>query len=847
MSISEFLDVLSGVRQTASGYEAKCPAHDDHKPSLGVSEGAGGRILLCCRAGCSPAAVVTALGLKMSDLFADKSKPAIKPSIEATYDYTDEHGMLQFQCVRYVPKDFRQRRPDPTKPGTWIWNLNGVRKVIYRLPEVLAAIASRRTVFVAEGEKDCDDLAKAGFVATCNPMGASKSQDDNKSKWLPEHTEYLRGAARVVVIADKDEAGRAHAAVVAKRARAVAASVRLIELRDRDDKTVKDAADWFGADGTADELRALVEAASEFVPEQTLVRLPSSYRPAVDAANHELRSRIGKAESGEAGSSPGGPTGNPHEQSGQSGRAATTPARWFAERFPAVSEDEFGRAILEEADKHGILSAKDIGEDYLAATLGAAGRPDAPTVFLPAEEKFFTYSPGDGIFTHQREPGLLARLSRLLLDCARDCRDSCETQTLEFRFRDSASLSGVLRKARGLLEKPHDFFSTDLAEFLPCGNGMLRLRDKTLLPFSPDYRRRNKLAVSFDAAAKCPLFLDTLMRAALDPDELDLLQRWCGMALIGENLAQRILILTGTAGGGKGTFIRVLTGIIGQTNLASLRPQLLGERFELGRFLGRTLLYGADVPANFLDQRGASFLKSLTGYDPVTLEFKNSNESPAIICRFNVVVTCNSRLTVHLEGDTDAWRRRLAIIEYNKPKPEHVIADLDRRILNEEAPGVLNWMLEGLDKLRADGWQLHLSGTQQAAVDNLLLESDSHALFVREEMARTEGGQLTVTECFSAYAEFCNRRGWAALTRNKFGQAAGDVVARVLGLTIRHDIPDANGKAQRGWQGLALREKNPGPTDKRSSEVSGTQSPDEPDDLSPVQPEKNPDSEALNL
>ena len=66
------------------------------------------------------------------------------------------------------------------------------------------------------------------------------------------------------------------------------------------------------------------------------------------------------------------------------------------------------------------------------------------------------------------------------------------------------------------------------------------------------------------------------------------------------------MILTGTPGGGKGTFVDVLVGIIGQVNLASLRPQLLAERFELGRFLGKTLLYGADVPENFLNQRGAN-------------------------------------------------------------------------------------------------------------------------------------------------------------------------------------------------------------------------------------------------
>ena len=527
-------------------------------------------------------------------------------------------------------------------------------------------------------------------------------------------------------------------------------------------------------------------------------------------------------------------------QTGQrkrTGATTITPSQWFTRKYPKLSP-EHGDAILEATDEDGTVSAKDIGEDFLAATLGDKGTPDAPTIFLPTEERFYSYAPTDGIFLLQREPVLLTRLSGLLLECARACRKGCETTTLEFRFRDSANLSGVLKKARGLLDVPHDFFSTDLTEFIPCANGMLRLADKHLLAFSPSYRRRNKLAVPFDPTAKCPLFLDTLMRAALDANELDLLQRWCGLALIGENLAQKILILTGTAGGGKGTFVRVLNGVIGQTNLASLRPQLLGERFELGRFLGKTLLYGADVPENFLNQRGASVLKSLTGYDPVTLEFKNSNESPSIICRFNVIATCNSRLTVRLEGDTDAWRRRLAIIEYHKPKPHQMIADLDRQILEKEGSGVLNWMLEGLDKLRADGWLLQLTTQQQGAVDNLLLESEGHAVFARECLVRATGEGLTVPDCFAAYVEFCTARGWNALTKNKFGAEIGDVIVRQFGLTTRHDIPDDLGKPQRGWRGLALRGKNPRPTDEEPSEVSETAPSDETDTIFPVQPTK---------
>lgn len=483
-----------------------------------------------------------------------------------------------------------------------------------------------------------------------------------------------------------------------------------------------------------------------------------------------------------------------------SSAADTTPAIWFANRFPQLV-DQFGNAILEGENKRGELVVIDTCEPFLAATLGADAVPEAPTVFIPVENRFYTYSPADGVYLEQRIPSLISRLSAMLLQAARESI-GCGTSSLAFRFRDSGSLTGVLNHARGLLAEPHDFFANNLKEFIPCNNGMLRLSDNELLPFGPRYRRRNKLAVDYDPSAECPLFLNTLMLPALAPDELRLLQCWCGLALVGENLAQRLLILTGTAGGGKGTFIRVLQGVIGATNVGGLRTHLLGERFEIGRFFGKTLLYGADVPENFLNHRGASVLKSLTGYDPVTLEFKNSNEVPSIICRFNIVVTCNSRLTVHLEGDSEAWRRRLAIIEYRNPPPETKVADLSDVILREEASGVLNWMLEGLAAIRDDGWQLRLTDGQQKLVDDLLLESDSHGVFVREALVSDREAELTANDCFEAYVSFCTERGWRALTKNKFSSAIGDAIIRRFGITLRHDVSDGDGKAQRGWKGL---------------------------------------------
>ncbi|MGE3699713.1 MAG: hypothetical protein AB7G08_13030, partial [Hyphomicrobiaceae bacterium] len=79
------------------------------------------------------------------------------------YDYRDEHGMLRYQVERFEPKRFRQRRLGPE--GGWVYNLNGVEALPYRLPEIVDAISLRRPIVIVEGEKDADALARHGIAA----------------------------------------------------------------------------------------------------------------------------------------------------------------------------------------------------------------------------------------------------------------------------------------------------------------------------------------------------------------------------------------------------------------------------------------------------------------------------------------------------------------------------------------------------------------------------------------------------------------------------------------------------------------------------------------------------------
>lgn len=208
------------VLPRAGRHDAQCPAHDDSTPSLSVTAArdyAG--VLLHCHAGCAIEQILDALGMQARDLFDEPQDRKAGYTVTATYDYVDEDGTLLFVAERRFPKSFRQRRPDGH--AGWVWNLKGARRVLFRLPAVVAAVADGTTVYVCEGERDVHAIEQAGAVATCNPMGAGK--------WAQEFGDVLRGAD-VVVVQDRDDAGRQHAAQVVADLTGKAASVRLFTV-----------------------------------------------------------------------------------------------------------------------------------------------------------------------------------------------------------------------------------------------------------------------------------------------------------------------------------------------------------------------------------------------------------------------------------------------------------------------------------------------------------------------------------------------------------------------------------------------------------------------------------------
>jgi putative DNA primase/helicase len=198
----------------------------------------------------------------------EKEPTPPKFNIVKRYDYKDANGTLLFRVARLDPKDFRQQAPDGT------WKTAHIKKVPYRLPELLAAPLTTN-VYIPEGEKDVDALRQQLLVATCNPGGAGK--------WRQEYNAHFAGRP-VIVLSDNDPQavdtdgkprfhpdgrpvfpGQDHAAEIANNLKGIAASVRVLMLPNLPPKG--DVSDWLAAGGSAEELERLASEALVLEPE----------------------------------------------------------------------------------------------------------------------------------------------------------------------------------------------------------------------------------------------------------------------------------------------------------------------------------------------------------------------------------------------------------------------------------------------------------------------------------------------------------------------------------------------------------------------------------------------------
>jgi phage/plasmid-associated DNA primase len=426
-------------------------------------------------------------------------------------------------------------------------------------------------------------------------------------------------------------------------------------------------------------------------------------------------------------------------------------------------------------------------------------------LYEPDEKSFYAYSGATGLYEVESADAIRHKISSRMLEASRQAN----VFDLEKR-RTATTLNNVVAHLRGISEKRGAFTGARRAVHLANGVIVFNGCNAELRPFSAEFRSRNRSPIAFDENAKCERFLSELVLPAVAPDDVELLQKFAGMMLLGYNRAQRLLILDGEAGRGKTQFANVMQGLVGMANVTQLRTKLLAERFELFRYLKKTLLVGVDVEADFLSTKGAAVLKGLVGGDWFDAEQKGGTGCFQVQGNFNVVITSNARLKVRLQGDVGAWKRRITIVRYEAPPPPRKIPDFGAYLVKTEGSGILNWALLGAQKLLGEipdgGGDFVLTERQRGVVDSLLAESDSLRHFMQARVQVDSYGDLTTSELIEAYAAYCPEHRWQPLPITEVQRQLEGLMLEIFGVSKCHGV-DRDGKGQRGFRGVKILEE----------------------------------------
>lgn len=294
--LEKVLSRFPNAKPSGNGWSACCPAHDDKSPSLSISEGDEGRVLIRCHKGCPIDSICAALDLKTSDLMphsgidVDTNNPfpkekrilstSLKPlsqlfeSVDAAIEhlertlgphsekwfYHDADGELVGVILRWdLPDGKKTIRPVSKRGSSWVQEGMPGPRPLYRLPE----IQHSDRVFVTEGEKAAEVIRSLGLPVTTSAHGSNS----------PKHTDWTALAGKDVFhLPDNDDPGREYADKVAQIVISLdpPARFKIVELPNLPESG--DAFEWSESRDGADadtlrrELEELVDATEWYVP-----------------------------------------------------------------------------------------------------------------------------------------------------------------------------------------------------------------------------------------------------------------------------------------------------------------------------------------------------------------------------------------------------------------------------------------------------------------------------------------------------------------------------------------------------------------------------------------------------
>jgi putative DNA primase/helicase len=329
-------------------------------------------------------------------------------------------------------------------------------------------------------------------------------------------------------------------------------------------------------------------------------------------------------------------------------------------------------------------------------------------------------------------------------------------------------------------------------------NGLLHLQTRQLLAHDPRFFNQTAVPFAHDAEALEPArwlaFLEDLWGD--DVDSIDALQEYFGYVISGRLDLQKILLLVGPTRGGKGAIARVLAALVGRANVAGPTLTSLGTDFGLAPLLGKPLAVISDARLNGRNTHVVvERLLSISGEDLITVNRKYRDQwTGKLPTRFMVI----SNELPHLGDASAAIVGRFVVLQLTRSWLGREDPALEEA-LHAELPGILNWALDGLDRLTASGRFTRPASTDEAIIALQDLASPV-AAFVRDRCVRDLGGEVPCDDLYRAWKTWADDNGHKAGSTQTFGRNLRAVIPE-----LKVARPRDGGDRQRVYRGVITR------------------------------------------
>ena len=309
--------------------------------------------------------------------------------------------------------------------------------------------------------------------------------------------------------------------------------------------------------------------------------------------------------------------------------------------------------------------------------------------------------------------------------------------------------------------------------------------------------------MEFDPDAPKPERFLNYLNQLLEPEDIVTLQEYLGYCLLPSTKGQKMLVISGKGGEGKSVLGQILGGLWGEGLMYSSIQKIATDRFARATLVDRLVMVDDDMSLDALPQTHVlKTLITLTGRTDV--EQKGIQSYQAVLYARFLGFT-NGSISALYDKSYGFYRRLILLKTKDRPADREDYPQLAEAILYDEKPGILLWLLEGLDRFFANGFKFTISKQAQKNLEDAMGEADPISAFLDSQGYFTYDpqGRVTSADLYEVYKQYCQDNLAHCVNDITFQKRVRDPLMQ-RGAIPSNAIPNRSRKQVRGYHGIRL-------------------------------------------